>query len=292
MARKKIKEVEASTKTSQIIEIKENFAYRFGYEMPKESSKAFKNRTLSAVASVIGNDRYDINYYSRAIFDLVAYPFVDKIELSFVNSDLNAVLKAIDIEKSKHNMYMWLQILELVANSCYSSDDNSKQIWFASDIATALKLSGVNAVMCDTASGYKFYPASERFLDEKLVIDVLNWLNKYDKAKDQFEKALQMILKGQNNRQVVDCLRLSLELFLKQYLNNSRSLENQHDILGKKLLEKNISVEVRNMFIKLLDYYEKYNNEHAKHDDSINEEELDFLIYLTGNFLRLLVKIK
>ena len=79
MARKKVKEVEATAKTSQIIEIKENFAYRFGYEMRKESLKAFKNRTLSAIVSVIGNDRYDINYYSRKIFDLVAYPFVDKI---------------------------------------------------------------------------------------------------------------------------------------------------------------------------------------------------------------------
>lgn len=292
MARKKVKEVEATAKTSQIIEIKENFAYRFGYEMRKEGLKAFKNRTLSAIVSVIGNDRYDINYYSREIFDLVAYPFVDKINLSFVNSDLNAVLKAIDIEESKSNLYIWLQILELIANSCYSSDDNSKQIWFVRDIASALKLSGVNAVICSTSSGYKFYPASERFLDEKLVIDILNWLSKYDKAKEQFEKALQLTLKGQNCRQVVDCLRLSLELFLKQYLNNSKSLENQHDILGKKLSEKNISVEVRNMFIKLLDYYEKYNNEHAKHDDSTNEEELDFLIYLTGNFLRLLIKIK
>lgn len=233
MARKKIKEVEATAKTSQIIDIKENFAYRFGYEMQKESLKAFKNRTLSAIVSVIGNDRYDINYYSREIFDLVAYPFVDKINLSFVNSDLNAVLKAIDIEESKSNLYIWLQILELIANSCYSSDDNSKQIWFVRDIASALKLSGVNAVICSTSSGYKFYPASERFLDEKLVIDILNWLSKYDKAKEQFEKALQLTLKGQNSRQVVDCLRLSLELFLKQYLNNSKSLENQHDILGK-----------------------------------------------------------
>lgn len=103
---------------------------------------------------------------------------------------------------------------------------------------------------------------------------------------------MQLILKGQNNRWVVDCLSLSLELFLKQYLNNSKSLENQHDILGKKLSEKNISIKIRNMFIKLLDYYEKYNNEHTKHDDSTNEKELDFLIYLTGNFLRLLIEIK
>ena len=47
MKRKKVKEVEATAKTSQIIEIKENFAYRFGYEMRKESLKAFKNCFIS-----------------------------------------------------------------------------------------------------------------------------------------------------------------------------------------------------------------------------------------------------
>ena len=104
------------------------------------------------------------------------------------------------------------------------------------------------------------------FYPEKLVIHILNWLSKYDKAKEQFKKALQLTLKGLNSKHIVDCLRLSLELFLKQYLNNSMSLENQHDILGKKLSEKNISVEVRNMFVKLLDYYEKYNNEYAKYE--------------------------
>ena len=64
------------------------------------------------------------------------------------------------------------------------------------------------------------------FYPEKLVIDILNWLSKYDKAKEQFKKALQLTLKGLNSKHIVDCLRLSLELFLKQYLNNSMSLEN------------------------------------------------------------------
>lgn len=64
------------------------------------------------------------------------------------------------------------------------------------------------------------------FYPEKLVIHILNWLSKYDKAKEQFKKALQLTLKGLNSKYIVDCLRLSLELFLKQYLNNSMSLEN------------------------------------------------------------------
>lgn len=59
---------------------------------------------------------------------MVAYPFVDKGNWFFADSDLNSVLKAIDIEESKFNLYMWLQILELIASSCYSSEDVGKQI--------------------------------------------------------------------------------------------------------------------------------------------------------------------
>lgn len=291
MARKKVKPIEATEKTSQIINIKENFAYRFGYEIKTEGLKAFKNRTMSAIANVVGDNQYNINYYSSLIFRLVAYPDSKTSTYWFAKSELKKVLEVIDIEKSKNNLYLWLQILELVANS-FSSDDTSKQIWFVDDIAEALKLSGVNAVICDTVSGYRFYPSSVPFLDKKLTIDVLNWMNQYEKAKEQFEQALQITLKGQEDRQVVDCLRLSLELFLKDYLNNNKSLENQYDVLGKDLASKGVSIEIRNMFVKLLDYYSKYNNEHAKHDNSINAIEIDFLVYLTGSFIRFLIKEK
>lgn len=291
LTRKKVKPIEATEKTSQIINIKENFAYRFGYETKAEGLKSFKNRTMSAITNVIGDSESNINYYSSLVFRLVAYPYSRTSTYRFANSELKKVLEVIDIEKSKNNFYLWLQILELIANSC-SSDDEHKQIWFVSDIAEALKLSGVNAIICDTGSGYKFYPSSVPFLDKKLIIDVLNWMNQYEKAKEQFEQALHITLKGQDDRQVVDCLRLSLELFLKDYLSNNRSLENQYEVLGKNLADKEVSVEIRNMFVKLLDYYSKYNNEHAKHDNSINSVEIDFLMYLTGSFIRFLVKEK
>ena len=61
--------------------------------------------------------------------------------------------------------------------------------------------------------------------------------------------------------------------------------------LGTYIGEKNISNEISNMFFKLLECYEKYNNSHAKHDDSVNENEVDFLLYMTGSFMRFLVKL-
>ena len=120
---------------------------------------------------------------------------------------------------------------------------------------------------------------------------VINWLSTYEKAQNQYRQALNDMLKGKYDRQVVDSLRLALELFLKQFLGNDKSLENQVKDLGVYLKNKNLSSEVSNMFFKLIDCYAKYNNSHAKNDDSVDENELDFLLYLTGSFIRFLIKI-
>lgn len=109
-----------------------------------------------------------------------------------------------------------------------------------------------------------------------MVVDVINWLSTYEKAQNQYRQALNDMLKGKYDRQVVDSLRLALELFLKQFLGNDKSLENQVKDLGVYLKNKNLSSEVSNMFFKLIDCYAKYNNSHAKHDDSVDENELDF----------------
>lgn len=82
-----------------------------------------------------------------------------------------------------------------------------------------------------------------------MVVDVINWLSTYEKAQNQYRQALNDMLKGKYDRQVVDSLRLALELFLKQFLGNDKSLENQVKDLGVYLKNKNLSSEVSNMFL-------------------------------------------
>ncbi len=287
----KIVPVEVNEHNSEYCKIRENFAFRFGYNSPQENLLAFKNRTFSAIARAVGDDEYKIRFISRKVCKIVAYPYSELNDRYFYGSLLEQVLKLIDIEESKYRFYMWLQILEIVANDSYYPEENCVQQNFVIEVAEALKVSGINAVLCQVGTEYKFYPASEKFLDEKLVIDVLNFLSDYGKAKEQFELALEEYLAGKEERQIVDCLRLSLELFLKQLLGNEKSLENQKSILGKYLENKNISVEIRNMYMQLFDYYEKYNNNHAKHSNNVEYAEIDFLVYLTGSFLRFLITV-
>jgi len=136
-----------------------------------------------------------------------------------------------------------------------------------------------------------FFPSGAHLLDEKLINNNLDWLVNYPKSYNNFSSALEKYLNKSYTRNLVDDLRLSLELLIKDILNNDCSLENQISSLGTFLKSKNISNEIKNMYTKLLDYYTKYQNNYAKHDDIINEHELEFIIYLTGTFMRLLLTI-
>lgn len=44
------------------------------------------------------------------------------------------------------------------------------------------------------------------------------------------------------------------------------------------------------MFNTLLDYYGKYQNKYAKHDDNVNEKEIEFIIDLTSTFMKFITK--
>jgi hypothetical protein len=45
------------------------------------------------------------------------------------------------------------------------------------------------------------------------------------------------------------------------------------------------------MFMKLVDYYTKYQNSYVKHDDAVIEEEVEFIFELTSSFMKHLVRL-
>lgn len=45
------------------------------------------------------------------------------------------------------------------------------------------------------------------------------------------------------------------------------------------------------MFVKLVDYYAKYQNSYVKHDDAVIGEEVEFVIELTSSFMKHLVRL-
>ncbi|MCQ2256579.1 MAG: hypothetical protein MJZ41_01135 [Bacteroidaceae bacterium] len=90
-------------------------------------------------------------------------------------------------------------------------------------------------------------------------------------------------------RHALDDFRLAIELLLKKILGNEKSLENQREFLLPYMAEKGISVEIRNVFFKLLDTFCKYQNTNVKHGNSVNNMDLGIMIDYSVFFIKTLL---
>ena len=128
-------------------------------------------------------------------------------------------------------------------------------------------------------------------LDTALIERTRHWLNPFPEALPLYNEAIKKHANGVLARNLLDDLRLSLELLLKSVLANDKSLENQIPLLGAFIKQRGGSAELTNMFVKLIDYYTKYQNTYVKHDDAVIHEELEFLIELTSTFMKHIVRL-
>jgi hypothetical protein len=128
-------------------------------------------------------------------------------------------------------------------------------------------------------------------INETLVEQTRHWLEQYPDVLKLFNAALQKYENGVFLRNLLDDLRLALEKLLQSLFSNSKTLENQLAYLGPFLKSKGGSPELTNMFLKLIDYYAKYQNTYVKHDDAVIEEEIELVLEITASFMKHLVRL-
>lgn len=129
-------------------------------------------------------------------------------------------------------------------------------------------------------------------INEALIEETKHWLQSYPDSLKLYLEALSKFNNQVYQRNLLDDLRLSLELLLKSILSNGKSLENQLGEIGTFIQTKNGSKELNNMFVKLIDYYSKYNNSYVKHDDAVIENEIEIIFEMTSSFMKFLIRLK
>lgn len=133
--------------------------------------------------------------------------------------------------------------------------------------------------------------AKEKISETELIQKTKHWLGNYPNALVQYENALAKYEGGLFERNTLDDMRLSFELLVKALLGNNKSLENQLAYLGAELKSKGASDELRNMVVKIIEYYTKFQNNHVKHNDAVNSDEIEYVIELTSVVMKYLVKV-
>jgi hypothetical protein len=109
-------------------------------------------------------------------------------------------------------------------------------------------------------------------------------------AQTVYKSGITKYCGKQFERNVLDDMRLALELLVKQILGNGKSLENQIEPLGAKL--KGYHSELRNLIRLTIAYLCKYQNHYVKHDDAVDPTELDFIIEQTSAIINFLITVK
>ena len=134
--------------------------------------------------------------------------------------------------------------------------------------------------------------ATEKISETELIQETKHWLSGYPASLTQYESALSKYEVGIFGRNTLDDMRLSFELLDKALLNNGKSLENQIPGIGEMLKSAGASVELRNMVQQVIKYYTDFQNNHVKHNDAVNSNEIEYIIELTSVVMKFLIKIK
>lgn len=142
--------------------------------------------------------------------------------------------------------------------------------------------------------GVFVFPKGAKEFDDALVSQPLEWLKDYPNAENAWSKALRDYAEATNDNasDVADKFRKALETFFQEFFGGGRSLENYKSDYGKYLKEQDIPKEISGNFETLLQSYTYFMNNYAKHRDGTNDKVLEYIMYQTGNIIRLLITLK
>lgn len=290
----------------------------------EEEFLKFKNRLIGVLAQVVGdyltkNPDIDKHFIKIVNLDKADKPFVKKSQ-SVVNINLlktdpiskniikslqdsytvtekgfgdTNVYKCIDDCETSQQLAKVIQILFWVLE--IKHDETRDMV---SEIIREIKRLSIltpNASFAIHKKGKQVfvYPHGDPFLDKGIIDSTLSGLEDYPKIAKHFEMALRIYQSGDKNqyRSLLDNLRFAFEQLLKEILKNQKSLENQKENLLRWLKEKGLHTQVVNLYQNLLNTYQKYQNDAVKHNEDYSLYEIEFMIYVTGNFMRLILQL-
>ena len=148
------------------------------------------------------------------------------------------------------------------------------------------------------------FPKGAEELDNALVSEPLKWLEGYPSAHAAFTKALKVYADATDETasDVADQFRKSLEAFFQEFFASGKTLENlnrgkpdekiEKSEYAKYLTAQGVPGELANDFASNLQSYTNYMNNYAKHHDKTSKKVLEYLMYQTGNIIRLLITLR
>lgn len=176
--------------------------------------------------------------------------------------------------------------------------DNKYKSWtkenFENVLCNVLWQSHIPYEILKDKDGIFVFPKGAEEMDAALVSQPLSWLSTYPKAHTAYVKALKAYSEAtpSNASDIADMFRKALETFFQEFFACDKTLENCKGLYGSYLKRQNIPPEITANFETLLQAYTNFMNGYAKHHDKTGLNVLEYIMYQTGNIIRLLITLK
>lgn len=211
---------------------------------------------------------------------------------TWINFELTGILAHI---KESMNIKVFVSRYMVFMN-LLTEDNNGtfdKQ-YFLNALYNNLRASKIGFEIVEDDDGLFLFPKGAEEMDTALVSAPLQWLNAYPKAHAAFVKALKEYSEAtpDNASDIADKFRKALETFFQEFFACDKSLENCKGLYGGYLKSQNVPSEISANFETLLQAYTNFMNGYAKHHDKTGLNVLEYIMYQTGNIMRLLISLR
>lgn len=161
-------------------------------------------------------------------------------------------------------------------------------------LLTFLDELGIKYATIEDEDGLFIFHKGVPELDDALVSQPLAWLSEYPDSQKAWIKALKAYSEATDDdaSDVADKFRKALETFFHEFFETDKSLENLKSEYGTYLKGHGVPSEISNNFETLLLAYTNFMNSCAKHHDKTQLNVLEYIMYQTGNIIRLLITLK
>ena len=118
-------------------------------------------------------------------------------------------------------------------------------------------------------------------------------MSRYPKAEKAWTAALKRYQSKDcdNASEIADLFRKALEELFREFFKSEKSLINLKSNYGQYLKNHGIPPEIVKNLEALLQQYDYFNNNHAKHTSETDYNVLEYIMYQTGMIMRLLITL-
>lgn len=181
------------------------------------------------------------------------------------------------------------------ANCCSNSRDvKYNRFFYYSAVKRMLEQSHIPYEIMSDNDGVFIFPKGAKELDDALVSQPLAWLCDYPTTRTVYIRALKEYAEAtsENASDIADKFRKTLETFMQEFFGCEKTLENCKAEYGTYLKKQGVPKEIASNLESVLQAYSNFMNAYAKHHDRTGVNVLEYIMYQTGNIIRLLTTLR